>query len=162
MRIGADNAFAAWLNGDPVAESKEGTPNRDATKTPVTLARGWNRLLLKIANRQSGRLGFYCRLCDAKGGAIPGLVYSTEAGGPLRVTTASMPEADGANLPAAFREWALRRRLRGDRPAKGQTSLSLFPLDGFRPPVVRVLPDGGRRQSGLPVADRRGEHCRKD
>ena len=106
LRIGADNAFAAWLNGDPVAESKEGTPNRDATKTPVTLARGWNRLLLKIANRQSGRLGFYCRLCDAKGGAIPGLVYSTEAGGPLRVTTTSMPEADGANLPAAFREWA--------------------------------------------------------
>lgn len=106
LRIGADSAFKAWLGGETVAESTATAPTRDATKTAVSLKPGWNRLLLKIANRKAGRLGFYCRLCAPDGGPIPGLVYSTEAAGPLRVATAPMPESGGASLPAAFREWA--------------------------------------------------------
>ena len=106
LRIGADNEFRAWLGGELVAESEKGTPTRDATKTPVTLKKGWNRLLLKVANRKAGRLGFYCRLCGKDGQPIPGTVYSTECTGPLRIATTSMPEADGVSLPTAFRQWA--------------------------------------------------------
>jgi hypothetical protein len=33
---------------------------------PVTLQSGWNRLLLKVANREAGRFGFYARLTTPK------------------------------------------------------------------------------------------------
>ena len=39
-----------------------------------------NSLLLKVGNRAEGLLGFYARLSDDAGNAIPGLVYSVNGG----------------------------------------------------------------------------------
>ncbi len=107
LRIGADNACAAWLNGSLLLRDENGGHVKDALSAPVTLRAGWNGLLLKIANREAGRFGFYARLTDAKGKGIPGLVYSTDGGeGPLRVATAAMPGIAENDLPVGYRGWA--------------------------------------------------------
>lgn len=106
LRVGADNAFSAWVNGAKVGESAQGLPRRDAVKLPVTLAAGWNRLLIKVANQEEGRLGFYARLCDAAGDSLKGVAASVNGpGGPLAVTTRDMPEAKTGLLPTGYREW---------------------------------------------------------
>jgi hypothetical protein len=125
LRIGADNSFKAWVNGVLVAGSTNSSLNtgsdssyviddpaarlnsgKDFVKTDVRLNSGWNRLLLKVANRENGRFGFYARLTDENEAEIPGLLYSTN--GPtsaLTITTAAMPEAKTGTLPVGFREW---------------------------------------------------------
>ena len=106
LRVGADNAFKAWVNGSLAGESAQGHPRRDAVKMPVTLAAGWNRLLLKVANQEEGRLGFYARLCDDKGESLKGITASVNGpDGKLAVTTRAMPEAKTGVLPAGYREW---------------------------------------------------------
>jgi len=67
----------------------------------------WNRLLLGVANRSPGRLGFYARVCTEAGERIDGLVFSPNGGcGPLKVTTQAV-EGGGTNvLPIAWRQWA--------------------------------------------------------
>lgn len=104
LRLGADNAHQAWLNGKLVSASPQGAPQRDALKVPVGLEQGWNRLLLKVANQGAGRLGCYARLCDAAGAALPGLTYAVDIKGKLAVATRAMPEAANI-LPVACREW---------------------------------------------------------
>ncbi len=59
LRIGADNEFKAWVNGVLVAASTGSNPQRDAVKAAAKLQAGWNRILVKIANQEAGRLGFY-------------------------------------------------------------------------------------------------------
>ncbi len=107
FRIGADNEFLAWVNGKLVTESREGTPDRDMVRAPVKFVKGWNRLLLGVANRSPGRLGFYARVCTEAGERIDGLVFSPNGGcGPLKVTTQAV-EGGGTNvLPIAWRQWA--------------------------------------------------------
>ena len=105
LRVGADNQFKAWLNGKRVASSTESTPYRDSVKAEVELQQGWNRLLLKIANRQDGRFGFYARLCKLDGTQVPGLTFSVNCGGKLAVSTKRMAAAKTSAMPAAFREW---------------------------------------------------------
>jgi hypothetical protein len=126
LRIGADNSFKAWINGAQVAASTNSSPmkgsesawvaddpatlknsGKDYVSTDVQLAAGWNRLLLKVANQQNGRFGFYARFTDANAGEIPGLVYSTGGSeGALTISTNAMPEAKTGNLPVGFREWS--------------------------------------------------------
>jgi len=121
LRVGADNAFRVWINGVFVGESTVGYPRRDSIRLPVTLATGWNRLLVKVANQEEGRLGFYARLCDAQGESLDGLTVS--ANGPegvLSITTRDMPEARTGVLPTGYREW----------PYVG----AMPQLDQFRPP----------------------------
>jgi len=106
LRLGADNAFKAWVNGAAVGESTQGHPRRDAVKLPVNLHAGWNRLLLKVANAEEGRLGFYARLCTPSGDALSGVTASVNGPeGPLAVSTRDMPEAHTGTLPAGYREW---------------------------------------------------------
>jgi len=106
LRIGANNEFKAWINGELVLSSEKTTPYRDSLKTAVSLVPGWNRLLVKIANQENGRFGFYARICDANGDALPNVTYS--AGGPtghLSICSKSMADIKTGNMPAAFREW---------------------------------------------------------
>lgn len=106
LRLGADSAVKAWLNGVEVARHEQGLPARDSLRVAVRLAAGWNRLLLKVANRADGRFGFYCRLTDPNGGAIDGLLWSPGGGdGPLAVATRQMTEAGQHRLPTAWRDW---------------------------------------------------------
>jgi len=107
LRIGANNEAKAWVNGSLVIASEESGPYRDTVKTKIELIKGWNSLLLKIANQESGRFGFYARICDSKGDMVPGLVYSPNGGsGKLSISSKSMSDAGTANMPTAFREWS--------------------------------------------------------
>lgn len=107
LRVGADNASKAWLNGRLTLESLKSGPYRDTLKADVTLNDGWNRLLLKIANQEDGRFGFYARLCRPDGGRLPGLIFSPGGGaGSLSVATQAMEEIQTGALPVAFREWS--------------------------------------------------------
>lgn len=106
LRIGADNLCKAWLNGRLTLESEKSGPYRDTLKTDVTLNAGWNRLLLKIANQEDGRFGFYARLCRADGGPLSGLIFSPGgSAGSLSISTQAMEEIQTGALPVAFREW---------------------------------------------------------
>jgi hypothetical protein len=125
LRIGADNSFKAWLNGAPIVASTNSSPivgspstvgleapataknsGKDYVTTDVQLVAGWNRLLLKIANQQDGRFGFYARLTDVGGMEVPGLFYSISGGsGQLKIATSAMPEAKTGEMPVAYREW---------------------------------------------------------
>lgn len=106
LRLGANNEAKAWLNGTQVIASENSGPYRDTLKVKVNLTAGWNSLLLKIANQENGRFGFYARICDSKGYMIPGLAYSPNGGnGGLSISSKSMTDAGPANMPDAFREW---------------------------------------------------------
>jgi hypothetical protein len=106
LRFGADNEFKAWLNGKLVASSTESKPHRDMVRADVSLTKGWNRLLVKIANQEDGRFGFYARVCGPDGMPIPGLIYSTADGhGKLAVCTKEMSDIGSGNTPKAFTEW---------------------------------------------------------
>ncbi len=106
LRMAADSEMKAWLNGAQVLDHARSEPHRDAVKVAITLAKGWNRLLVKVGNRLEGRLGFYARVCLPNGGPVPGIIAST--GGPAgSLAVASRPMADikTPGLPAAFRGW---------------------------------------------------------
>jgi len=106
LRIGADNEFAAKVNGQVVASETEGHPFRDEVSVDVGLRVGWNRLLLKVGTQSAGRFGFYARLGDEEGGRLPGLTYSVNGGERrLAVSTKPMADTDSGSLPAAYRDW---------------------------------------------------------
>ena len=118
LRVGVNHEWSARMNGGVVtlptpsdvppgpapgphnslgkALSRPGVQYRlkDAMMRKVSLRTGWNSLLLKIGNRAEGLLGFYARLSDDQGNAIPELVYSVN--GPtekLAVPTHALPTA---------------------------------------------------------------------
>lgn len=133
LRLGADNAFKAWINGVLVGESTVGNPRRDALRLPVSLAAGWNRLLIKVANQEEGRLGFYARLCDAQGNSLKGLTASVNGPeGALAITTHDMPEARTGLLPIGYREWpyvgAMPQRAQIKSPPNCEEILDAFIL----------------------------------
>ena len=123
LRVGVNHEWSARINGEVVtlptpsvvppgpargphsshgkAPFRKGLQYRlkDAMMRKVSLRTGWNSLLLKVGNRAEGLLGFYARLSDDKGNAIPDLTFSVN--GPakkLGVTTAA--------LPTAWRSWS--------------------------------------------------------
>ena len=123
LRVGVNHEWSARINGEVVtlptpsdvppgpapgphsshdkALYRPGVQYRlkDAMMRKVSLRTGWNSLLLKVGNRPEGLLGFYARLSDGAGNAIPDLVYSVN--GPtekLAVTTQA--------LPTAWRSWS--------------------------------------------------------
>lgn len=132
LRLGADNAYKAWINGRQIGASTKGHPVRDAVRLDVTLVAGWNRLLLKIANTENGRLGFYARLCDSDGKPLAGLITSPEGGqGPLRVATSAMDDIGERALPDAYREW----------PYVGADAVRYVPPQCPAAPYLRKRPD---------------------
>ena len=123
LRVGVHHEWSARINGEVVtlpapsdvppgpAPKPHGSVRKalyrpgmeyrlkDAMMRSVSLRAGWNSLLLKVGNRAEGLLGFYARLSDDQGNAIPDLLFST--GGPvekLAVTTFT--------LPTAWRSWS--------------------------------------------------------
>jgi hypothetical protein len=106
LRIGADNEFKAWVNGALVASSTHGNPGRDAVKADAKLQAGWNRILVKIANQEEGRLGFYARLADKDGRALSGITCAVNRPGEkLTVGTQAMGDIRTGITPIAWREW---------------------------------------------------------
>jgi hypothetical protein len=143
--VGASDGFKAWLNGKPVAtlEVGERQPIRDEHKYPVTLAAGWNRLLVKSANDY--RIwGFYAKLGDAAGRPVEGLEYSIDTPeGPLGVTTPRMP--------TGYTGWPyIWLTVEGIKPLHSVPSASPFRFmaKGGRPPYNWAV-SGGQLPPGL-------------
>lgn len=75
LRVTADSNVKAWLNGAPVISERDDhhayLEMRDAfgVTAPITLAAGWNGLLLKVSQglRFGGNYGFAARVCDSDG-----------------------------------------------------------------------------------------------
>ncbi len=140
LRIGADNEFKAWVNGTQVAASTKPHPFRDGVKADVSLRSGWNRLLLKIANRQDGRFGFYARLCDKDGRRLGGLSFSVDGpGAELVVSTQAMADVKTPTMPVGYREW----------PYVGADSLRYVKPHTDIEPYLRKRPDLAMQGSAL-------------
>ncbi len=107
LRTGADRMHKVWLNGKHICTTV--TPescSRDDSKTEIHLSAGWNSLLLKVANDTDGFFGFYARICDGDGNALPKLVYSTGGdSGKLAVSTTNLADISEQNMPTGYRDW---------------------------------------------------------
>ena len=93
LLFGASDGAKVWINGHliatyPIADRQ---PLRDESALEIMLQSGWNRLLIKSANRW--RIwGFYAIIADTDGDPVNDLEYSVdEPSGPLAITTAAMP-----------------------------------------------------------------------
>jgi len=104
--ISANNEFKSWMNGVLVASSTEVISYRRMIRAEVTLDKGWNRLLVKIANQEDGRFGFYAGLCNDRDKQLPGLTFSVNGGqNRLMVSTKTMSDIDTGSMPVGYREW---------------------------------------------------------
>ena len=94
LLIGASDGLKAWVNGSLVATlaTADRQPLRDQNSYSITLNAGWNRLLVKSANKF--RIwGFYAKIADAAGNPASGLDYSVDSpAGTLNVTTTALPK----------------------------------------------------------------------
>jgi len=105
LRVGADSEFKAWVNGVSAGRGESPAAGKDAALLPVQLRRGWNSVLLKVACKEDGFFGFYARISDLYGNAVPGLEYSLSgAGTQLSIATHGL-STPGASLPAGYRGW---------------------------------------------------------
>ncbi len=115
LRMAADTSAKAWLNGQVVTRFLDGSGRRQDNRTNVALRAGWNRLLLKIANSEDGRFGFYARVCARSGDNLPGLVISPDGpgDGQLQVETKAMADirprlmglTKSPDMPIGWRSW---------------------------------------------------------
>ncbi len=159
LRVGADNEFKAFLNGLQVSASTKSNPHRDMVVADVSLRAGWNRLLLKIANQENGRLGFYARLCEADGGRVPGLTYSLATTGKLSVATKAMEDAATGALPMAFREWPYVGARPGDTMADSPDWSGFYHSQLWKPQLAlhasdfQFLATGGQPAYKWSIAD---------
>lgn len=106
LRIGAHTEWEAWINGASAGKSTGIECIKDATSIPMRLNKGWNSILIRVANTTETCLGSYARLCDRNGNALPGLIYAVN--GPsseLKVTTQSFDAFKSGDMPVAFKEW---------------------------------------------------------
>ncbi|MCI4397247.1 MAG: DUF3857 domain-containing protein [Acidobacteria bacterium] len=103
VRGGYNEAYKLWLDGEKIGESKRYNGLAfDQFADGCTLRKGWNVLLVKVCNQESG-WNFMARLTDASGEAIPGLKATSdlkEVAEPLDKILAK----DGAP-PASFKAY---------------------------------------------------------
>ncbi|MCX7934874.1 MAG: hypothetical protein N3A66_06405, partial [Planctomycetota bacterium] len=80
LRIGSDDSFAAWVNGQPLMPRldvvRQARPDQNVY--PLQLEEGWNALLFKIG-QVDDEWGFYARLTDARGQPLAGLLIEASA-----------------------------------------------------------------------------------
>ncbi|MEW6217924.1 MAG: DUF2341 domain-containing protein [Thermodesulfobacteriota bacterium] len=98
LRLGSDDAIAAWLNGVKVHNNpscRGYSPDQDVVA--VTLLKGWNRLLIKVTDGGGG-WGFYCRFTNTSGTPLTdlGLAFTYN---PL--TSGDAPDRPVNTSPAA-------------------------------------------------------------
>lgn len=77
LRIGSGSAFKVWLNDVVVFENPEDvTTELDAYKVAVTLPKGTNRLLFKLAESNSSSY-FIVKIVDVNGNELNDIAYSS-------------------------------------------------------------------------------------
>lgn len=107
MVVGADTESRVWLNGRPVLKSEPKQWAKDRAKADVVLKKGWNRILMKVANRENTRLGFYLGFTDRTGEPLKDVIVSVNGSdGPLTVATSGMSDVSPADMPGGWREWS--------------------------------------------------------
>ncbi len=78
LELGSDDGIKVWINGKVVHAHNVARPIKIAQdKVDARLKKGWNRVLVKIA-QIGGRWSFCFRVCKRDGGALDGLKASTE------------------------------------------------------------------------------------
>ena len=107
LHLGASGALKAFVNGALVhADPAYQAARPDQVAVTIALHKGQNRILLKLCHAQ-GRLGFYARLADARGAAVPGVLDALER----RARQARGPAAAQAHFDLAI---ALAERRPGE------------------------------------------------
>jgi cellulose synthase operon protein C len=106
LRLSTGDAVRAWCNdGLVLSEELIDGGDFDTLAAPVTLHRGWNKILVKSANRH-GDWWLRARFTDGDGRALDGLQFSTA---PQRYTP-SPDREDTGTLPPATAEGPQNRR----------------------------------------------------
>jgi cytochrome c-type biogenesis protein CcmH/NrfG len=79
LRLGVSGSLKAWVNDKLVlAEQEERNNDLDTYLNTVKLKKGYNRLLVQVAESYADRSNFMARLTDETGKPISGLTYSKE------------------------------------------------------------------------------------
>ncbi len=79
LRGGFNEAYKVWVNGELVGSAKiYGGRALDQVSMPCTLRRGWNAVLVKVCNQESG-WNFTLRLTDGEGRSLPGFECTSDA-----------------------------------------------------------------------------------
>ncbi|MER2998101.1 DUF3857 domain-containing protein [Pontibacter populi] len=79
LRMGVSGSLKAWVNDKLVlAEQEERNNDLDTYLTTVKLNKGYNRLLVQVAESYADRSNFMARLTDNTGKPITGLGFSKE------------------------------------------------------------------------------------
>ena len=78
LELGSDDGLKVWLNGQTIlARNVTRSLQFAADKVEVTLAKGWNPLLLKVTQNNQG-WGFCARLTKRDGSRLEGLKVQAE------------------------------------------------------------------------------------
>jgi tetratricopeptide (TPR) repeat protein len=104
LRGGFNEAFKIWVDGELVGSAKVyGGRALDQVSVPCTLRRGWNAVLVKVCNQESG-WNFSLRLTDAEGRALQGFECTSDVRR-VKESIAAMLAKDGAAPPGfSFRD----------------------------------------------------------
>ncbi|WP_405067697.1 Ig-like domain-containing protein [Kribbella sp. NBC_01510] len=96
-QVGGSGLYRLFANDAPVGRQDQiaSRVSKSGTKYPVQLNQGWNKLLIEIQHKNPGKnknfLGFYTRIGDSAGNAVPSLTYSVTgpnvAGNQLSIVT---------------------------------------------------------------------------
>jgi tetratricopeptide (TPR) repeat protein len=78
LRIGTSGSFRLFVNNVVVHETADERNNDlDTYIADATLARGWNRILVKVGNSELDRCNFLLRITSTTGDPVKGLRYDT-------------------------------------------------------------------------------------
>ena len=78
LRLGTSGAYKLFLNGTVVSETiDENNNDLDTYLTEVTLAKGWNKVMVKCSNSELTRCNFLLRITNASGQPHTDLTYGT-------------------------------------------------------------------------------------
>jgi len=104
LRVGADSRYKVWFNNKQIIENKVTNAYKDDSIENIYINKGWNSILIKLANLDETFFGLFARITDEKGNEIKGLTYSVNGAGNFEISTQNMT-IDKKALPDAYREW---------------------------------------------------------
>jgi len=104
LRYAGDTDVKACFNGEYLKELLSENAYKDGTSSDIIIKKGWNSILIKVANNSENYFGFFARICDANGNKINGLTYSVNGPSNFKIATTSSDVAKN-NMPYAFKEW---------------------------------------------------------
>lgn len=172
LRGGFNEAFKVWVNGERIGSSKVyGGRALDQVSLPCTLRRGWNAILVKVCNQESG-WNFSLRLTDGEGRALGGFECTSD----VRRVKESLPAIlakEGSAPPGfAFRDplkVLQERALTGTVEALEDWGTALFRLrlfDRADPKHLEILRKAAEGNPGdvvawLTLAEAEEDHNRR-